>query len=305
MRRSLIALVAVLAAGAPAPALAADSGGAGLAPATKGIVGAQGVRSVFGGTLRYGDRGAEVKTLQTWLTEVGFTVPQTGYFGPLTKAAVIRFQRAEHLRPVSGTVGIRTATRLYELVQKALKTFGSGQGSSGSFPGSTSANASADGLIFPLAPISRVLPPADWTLDQGIDIGTVENACGSQVSELAVANGTIVQEGISGFGPAAPILKVSSGPLAGRYIYYGHALPALVPVGATVTQGEPIAEVGCGDVGISSGPHVEIGISAVGGPPCCPAYQETSPAFYPLILAAYRAAGGTGAQSTADRAAHR
>jgi peptidoglycan hydrolase-like protein with peptidoglycan-binding domain len=261
-------------------AASAATGGAGLVAATtpRGIVNPN-AKAVFGRTLRQGERGVDVQTLQTWLNSVGFAVPATGYFGAMTKHAVKRFQAAKSLSPASGAAGDRTSAALLAAFQSVTKT----TALSGSAGGS-------GGLVFPLRPLSRVLAPSAWTLDQGIDIGTVNNACGPPVTEVAMASGTIVQEGIDGFGPAAPILKVSSGAYQGRYIYYGHAEPALVPVGAQVTGGEPIAEVGCGDVGISSAPHIEIGISAPGGPPCCPGFQETSSAWYDVVLGLYRQA---------------
>lgn len=241
--------------------------------------------SVFTRTLRKGDSGADVQTLQTWLTEVGYKVPATGYFGSMTKAAVVQFQTAMSLSPVTGVAGRATAAALLAQVKKTAK--GSGVLDT---PGQSLAGTS--GWVFPLQPVSQVMPSSSWTLDQGIDIGMVNNLCGAKAVEVAMTAGTIVQEGIDGFGPAAPVLKVSSGPYAGRFIYYGHAKPALVPVGTQVTAGEPIAEVGCGRVGISDAPHLEIGISDVGGPPCCPGYQETSPAMYDIVLNLFTKAGG-------------
>ena len=189
----------------------------------------------------------------------------------MTQRAVLRFQQAAQLRPATGTAGIRTASTL-----RAWAT-----------NGKTITASGATALAFPLQPIQRVLPPSDWTLDQGVDIGTVNNACGARVIEVAIAPGTIVAQGIDGFGPDAPILKVAAGSLKGRYIYYGHAQPALVPVGAHVHAGDPIAEVGCGRVGISTSPHLEIGISTPEGPPCCPSMLQTASQMYNIVRRLY------------------
>jgi peptidoglycan hydrolase-like protein with peptidoglycan-binding domain len=269
-----------------ARALAASGGAALVAPQTvHGLMSARVAgASVFSRTLRIGSRGQDVRTLQTWLVDVGYRIAVDGDYGPATASAVRGFQAAHTLRPVTGTTGRLTAATLSAAVSAAART--------GRVADAGALTARATGMVFPLRPLSLVAAPSTWTLDQGVDIATVGGACGARVVEVAMAPGTVVQEGISGFGPDAPIILVSSGPLAGRYIYYGHAAPALVPVGTHVSAGQPVAEIGCGKVGISAGPHIEVGVSAPGGPPCCPGWRETSPQMYDTVLSLFHLAGG-------------
>jgi murein DD-endopeptidase MepM/ murein hydrolase activator NlpD len=117
---------------------------------------------------------------------------------------------------------------------------------------------SAGGFTFPM-PISAACAPSTWTQDQGVDI-----CAPGHTPLLAVGSGTIVLHGIGGFGPSAPVLHLDSG----RYVYYGHAGPGnMLPIGTHVSAGQVISEVGAGIVGISSGPHLEIGFSDSSGTP--------------------------------------
>ena len=245
--------------------------------------------------LRIGTHGADVATLQTMLNEVGIPTTVDGNYGPGTKRSVHRFQLAADLAPPSGTLGAHTLAALTSWVAAGRRVPGAPAATSPNTttttPVSTTTTGAPAGWVFPITPRSIVVPPLQWTQDQGVDIGTVDNACGPHVVEVAMTSGTIVQEGIDGFGPVAPIIKVDSGQYAGSYIYYGHALGALVKVGAHVTTGEPIADVGCGDVGLSDAPHLEIGISPPGGAFFNVAFHQTSQEMFDIVDALWSAGG--------------
>ena len=100
--------------------------------------------------------------------------------------------------------------------------------------------------------------PAQYLTGGTVDDGVDYNAPGG-TPLYAIGDGVITREGIDGFGPNTPVLQITHGPLAGKIVYYGHAGPDLVPVGAHVVKGQQISSVGDGIVGISLGPHLEIG----------------------------------------------
>ncbi len=117
-----------------------------------------------------------------------------------------------------------------------------------------------------------------------MDIATKGGACGAGAVLVAVTNGVIVQEGISGFGPYAPVLKVAGGPLNGRFIYYGHAAPALVPVGTRGPRRRSRSPRWvAGLSACPAGPIWRSAISAVNGPTCCPGNGQTAPAMLNLL----------------------
>jgi murein DD-endopeptidase MepM/ murein hydrolase activator NlpD len=139
--------------------------------------------------------------------------------------------------------------------------------------------SSGGGFTFPL-PKGAASPPGTWTLDDGVDI-----AAPGGVAEIAVCSGTIVLHGIGGFGPWTPVLHCDSSVGGYNYVYYGHAGPAhQLAVGTHVGAGQVITEVGPGIVGMSTGPHLEIGFSDGGGSPLGPG---TASAMRSLLQGAY------------------
>jgi biotin carboxyl carrier protein len=102
--------------------------------------------------------------------------------------------------------------------------------------------------------------------DEGVDIETAPD--GAAVYSMTPGVVTAVASDPTGFGPNYPVVRVTSGPLSGHYIYYGHVASSLVHVGQHVAAGQPIAVMGhTGDAaGLGHG-HIEIGFSDASGNP--------------------------------------
>lgn len=72
---------------------------------------------LFSTDLKFGDRGEAVKDLQEFLVYEGSYIEKliSGYFGLLTRNAVMNFQKKYNITPVSGYVGFKTRHRMQQL----------------------------------------------------------------------------------------------------------------------------------------------------------------------------------------------
>lgn len=206
------------------------------------------------------------------------------------KAGQLRTARGElgslhaqlhHLLAVQAAAAAAAAARARALArQQAAASAPSGTGAGPSSSGPVTP-VSAGGFTFPM-PKSAASPPGTWSPDDGVDISA---AGGTPL--IAVCSGTVVLHGIGGFGPSAPVIHCDS-PLAGYdYVYYGHAGPGnWTPVGTHVSAGQVISQVGYGIVGMSTGPHLEIGFANSAGGPIGPG---SAGAMLALLHGAYGA----------------
>jgi murein DD-endopeptidase MepM/ murein hydrolase activator NlpD len=190
-----------------------------------------------------------VRNWQTLLSGLGFPALNSGQWDIPATAAIKAYQRAAAI-PVTGTLNDATRTTMLTPFTPPLPA-----ALLSSALGVPAGVVGPGGAAVPL-PVEYL---KGGTVDQGVDYSAPGGT-----PLYAMGSGTIIQEGISGFGPNAPVLQITSGPLAGRTVYYGHSGPDLVPVGTHVVQGQQISSVGNGIVGISTGPHLEIGFLPLG-----------------------------------------
>jgi peptidoglycan hydrolase CwlO-like protein len=200
------------------------------------------------------------------------------------RAAVARFRdaKAGQLASARAEVGhLQHQLSQLEAAQARLAAPQSPAPSAGSSPAPriSSGPVSASGFTFPL-PKSAAAPPSEWSPDQGVDISAPGNT-----PEYAACSGTVVLHGIGGFGPWAPVLHCD-GTIAGySYVYYGHAGPLYqLPIGTHVSAGQVMSSIGPGIVGLSSGPHLEIGFADSSGSPIG---NQTAGTMLSLLHAAY------------------
>lgn len=211
------ASAAVPAAAAPAAALAAAP------PAAVALAAARPAAAAAPPVLRLKSSGPAVRVLQRTLK----VSPANGYFGYLTKRAVVAFQKRMGL-PVTGVVGARTWAK--------LGTRASRDAARGAAPAAAAVGAGG-----------KVCPTRNWSWGDGFGAGRGNHShqgldmMGSRGTPIyAVEAGVVIREGRQRNGALRIVLQGASG---AKY-FYGHMSRDLVGAGSRVSAGQVIGLMG-------------------------------------------------------------
>jgi hypothetical protein len=151
-----------------------------------------------------------------------------------------------------------------------------------------------EAFVFPFQDKTRAVPQSQWTQDEGVDISADGVTCANEPVLVAVSSGTVqvvdstTVPDYRNFGPQVTEITGDPGTVfAGHIIYYGHSKDPIVTSGH-VAAGQPVTHVGCGIVGDSSGPHLEIGVfpSGVTDPLRFPPVHATSQDMFAQLVTA-------------------
>jgi septal ring factor EnvC (AmiA/AmiB activator) len=213
--------------------------------------------------LRTGLEGTDVRELQTLLAQLGYTQPVTGYYGPLTAAAVRVWERQAGER-ADGVVDPDQAKRMRRWAEQRLKANG---GTTPSAPpevdrpqtGPTapipipSVPVSSSGYVFPVrgphsfgTAINRFGAPRGGRSHQGHD---VMSPAGTPI--VAARGGRVSHRASGGGAGNYVVIQADDG---NDHVYMHLREPAIVGVGQTVRAGQAIGRVGC--TGSCSGDHL-------------------------------------------------
>lgn len=217
-----------------------------LGPRTKRALGWRGRPAIGSRTMRFGSRGWDVAALQFLLQRGGYGVGRAdGIFGPLTRQAVIRAQRAAGFKP-DGLAGAKTVAFL----RKSPAGFGADPG------------VKLVGNETPVSPIAFQRPvsgPIGDRFGAGRERGRKHAGLDFPVPHgtpiLASAAGTVIFAGYNSGGYGN--LVVVQHPY-GYTTWYAHMSKVQSTVGQTVTAGTQLGLVG--STGNSTGPHLHFEI---------------------------------------------
>ncbi|MDO8211725.1 peptidoglycan DD-metalloendopeptidase family protein [Conexibacter sp. CPCC 206217] len=229
-------------------------------PRTRHALGRRGRPTLGSRPLRSGQRGWDVAALQFLLHTRGFGPDGfDGGFGPNTRDAVVRYQRAAGLS-VDGVAGPATISALRHRRVPSSGSGSSGSGSSGSGSSGTVSTGSPSGSVAFLRPV-----PGGWTdgfgwvggrRHTGLDF---PEAFGTPVNAAGVGTVTLAQYTTGGYGNLVVVQH-----RLGYETWYAHLSRFAVSVGQSVAGGSRIGYVG--STGRSTGPHLHFEVRLFGTP---------------------------------------